>query len=46
MIRDARYWIFADIFQPILADIDADIFLLFGNNTQVSPVQKLQAKYS
>ncbi len=31
-IRDARYWIFADIFQLILAD--TDIF-------QVSPVQKL-----
>ncbi len=43
-IRDARYWIFADIryadiFQLILAD--TDIFPFVWKHHQVSPVQKL-----
>ncbi len=48
LIRDARYWIFADIryadiFQLILADTDADtdIFPFVWRQHQVSPVQKL-----
>ncbi len=45
-LRDARYWIFADIryaniFQLILADTDADIFPFVWKQHQVSPVQKL-----
>ncbi len=48
-IRDARYWIFADIryadiFKLILADADTDIFPFVWKQHQVSPVQKLWAK--
>ncbi len=35
------YWIFADIFQLILADTDTKIFPFVWKQHQVSPVQKL-----